>query len=399
MRKKILWFPVETGAREIPARVLLGMQLARLGWVTIIGHKSSVDQMVALSPPGVYVYKNTHSLAKSRFKAAKERGNITVALEEEILNFYSEDIFLQHQVEHQCHPDAMKCVDYYICSNIADWRIAAAKCPSSKIMKLGNLRSGYSAAFSAATTPKVSRCRVLINGRLGAVTGPSLGELIGYNSAVVGWDSAISEMSVMVTQELNSLKELLSLMEAGCNDFDITFRRHPAESLHLYRVILGKKIKYDDSQGPVQHNFIHNDVVIGNGCTTLIEAALAGMAVVNLGDVANQYISDRAINKVTKDEFLSKSMLSSINTEMIESELFSPSKVYDKWIEFLQDLHLKNCDGKISLVPVKLEGYAKSRYGVYDQRCREIDSHVARLNGIDPTSYRVSLSGGCVVVY
>ena len=50
--KKIIWFPVENGAREIPSRLLFGVLMAEHGWVTCIGHKNTIDAMVSRSDPG-----------------------------------------------------------------------------------------------------------------------------------------------------------------------------------------------------------------------------------------------------------------------------------------------------------------------------------------------------------
>lgn len=403
-RYRILYAAVESGPREIPARVMLARRLRDMGWVSVIGHKTVVDAVMRKGPPGVYLYKNTHKPALDRFRIAKDRGNLTLACEEEILNFVAEDILSLTAKHYQCDSDVMNHVDLYMGSNLADEAIYDShSLGHDKFVRSGNLRIAYSAQVAdIRRLPKSDvHQRLLINGRLGAVTGPSISDLIGFSSNVVGFDTALDEIQKFVTEEWGVFREIIKIARVAAPVYDVIFRKHPAEYLKLYRMALGDSVKYDEGKGPVQHHFPNINTVVGFSCTTLVEAALAGVSVVNLGNVRPSHLSDVAISKISSDDFFRHNSTSVIDFDRLNFELYQPQMILDRWLDMFSTfkfdlLAIKN---PITLPQIDLDVYTLERFGCYTKEMLELDLFKEdlsdRLSG-GAVAYSLSPLGVCV---
>jgi len=397
-RVKLAWFPVEVGAREIPSRLVFAFALAELGWVSVVGHKNSVDAMVSSGPAGIYTYKNTHKMAGPRFARARSRGNLTIAVEEEILNFYSEDINGSFVGNYQLEPEVMRYVDFYACSNKADFRLASLKARSTNILKVGSLRSAYSYLVSLSPREQVAPNSILVNGRIGYITGSRLSDYLVWNAGAVGFRRALIDLRDTVVEESAALLELVEFMQLGSSDYQITFRRHPAESSDLYKNILGQSVSFDEAAGPVQHKFGNHSLVVGYSCTTLLEACLAGLKVVNFGGAAKSFISDRAISHVGSREFLRERLPSSVDLQLINDELFQPQEVLKRWIGLFEESALSECSVPLTVVRAGMSDSAKARYGEYDEIMLRQDYSIAKAAGLAARSPVVKNFGEIIVV-
>jgi surface carbohydrate biosynthesis protein len=83
VQNRSLFLPIESQARELDAKLLLGLVALERGWVSVIGEKNSVRNSCATSQPGVFLSHNARDGRESSFKRLKSYGHKIAVLDEE----------------------------------------------------------------------------------------------------------------------------------------------------------------------------------------------------------------------------------------------------------------------------------------------------------------------------
>jgi len=371
-KTKILIFGCENGDREIPSRIAFAGLAASRGWTSIVAHKDIADGFVGAFTSGVYVYKNTHAPALTRFGGAKKQGFFTIAVEEETLGVQSEyclDSALH--VGNMLDENVCKYIDIFVAGNKSDARIFHENKnikDDLPCLAIGNLRTAYAQLFSSVPRIEDGKKSCLINGRLGLITGPVLWNQFLFLKNI-GWSLADSVESLRsgLLREFDLMLEIDSAINS-LSDFDVRwFRTHPAESGDYYTKFYGDSISLQElSTGPMWFLMPYIDLVVGFSCTTLIESLLAGRHVRNFGGLDAISLADACIDK-RKD--LSLEDLPAERMDLLRDELYLQGDIFNQWLEMLEALPVNEVElnlGAIRIPEWKPVDYSRQRFGGYD---------------------------------
>ena len=94
MTGRTLLLPVETLSREFDARLMLALEAAGRGWTVAIGKRSVLHDRLGRFPPSVYFSKGFRSGNRAMFRIVRGLGHRIAGLDEEALVSPSDDLWL-----------------------------------------------------------------------------------------------------------------------------------------------------------------------------------------------------------------------------------------------------------------------------------------------------------------
>lgn len=278
---RILYLPIEHVQRELDGKLLLALEAVSRGYTVVLGEHERLNKRATRLPPGVYLYKDCASWQAAKiFPGLKQRNHKITALDEEGLIFRSKEAYLRERVD----SDAIKHLDILFAWGQLQKRVLLEKqgLREDIIRVVGNPRLDLCRLSPSAVHPD-SPFTVLVNTRFSIINGHKPAEQVidslrrlkvirgeedeSFFTAFMARDKPLLEATVEAVKKISGLDKKIRVI----------VRPHPAESSDLYIKEFNEleNVAVDNSTSLTEQLSISN-IVLHEGCTTAIEAALMG---------------------------------------------------------------------------------------------------------------------------
>ncbi|MDA1311118.1 MAG: hypothetical protein O2985_16130 [Proteobacteria bacterium] len=307
----VLYLPVEEKGREFDSKLLIAAAAAaEHGLSVVIGEVWGMNRNFKRMPPGVVLFKGVNKVQETNMRNAARHGYLIAAMDEEAMGL-SDSRFLVRDV----HPSMPKVCDALLAQGPfqASVMIDQADMDRSKIFVTGNPRlDPLRLPLRQSHDAEVARLRqrhgrfVVVNTTSGGVNS-AWGNLAEYRKVLqnIGWldpekpeDEADYRDHIDHDQRnFEAAKELLEILPVALPDHAIVLRPHPSERSETWidhcRGIPRTEVVTGTSAAPY---ILASELLIHTGCTTGVEAAVAGQPALSLMPVGarihDQYLSN-----------------------------------------------------------------------------------------------------------
>ncbi len=306
----VLYLPIEEKGREFDSKLLIGAAAVERGLSVVIGQAWRMHHNLTQMPPGVVLFKGVNKVQVFHMRHAARHGHLIAAMDEEAMGL-SDSRFLVRDV----HPYMPKVCDALLAQGPfqASVMIEQAGMDRSKIFVTGNPRlDPLRLPLCQSHDAEVAKLRqrhgrfVVVNTTCGAVNSV-WGDLGEYRKVLqdIGWlnpekseDEADYRDHVDHDQRnFVAAKELLKTLPAALPAHAILLRPHPSERLETWidhcRGIPRTEVVAGTNAAPY---ILASELLIHTGCTTGVEAAVAGQPALSLmpagARIHDQYLSN-----------------------------------------------------------------------------------------------------------
>jgi surface carbohydrate biosynthesis protein len=351
-------FPVETINRELDYRLFLAVMLANKANSVFVGQHDVIHEMSKYMRHGVYIGKNVFPNGRDmetgqRHRVLKERGFVVVYLDEEGGSFRgdTEDAWAR-TLESQMDVTRLEADDYVCAWGEFQKDLYASRNPRcrSNIRTTGHPRFDlYKTRYREYFQRDAQRIRrkhgpfILINTALSlANPGPGIEYAFCREN---GWDPGnpskrirhIAEYSYLCSV-LNSFLSLINRLSLAFPKLNIVVRPHPTEDFDFYgKIFAGVPNVRCVHEGPVAPWLFACEALVQNGCTTGVEAYLAGTKVIvyrNPERPEFEPFLPNTLGLTCRDE---ESVVEAIKT-LIENQAVAQEAASDRAVSLLENL-------------------------------------------------------------
>ncbi len=317
---KTMVIPVEILARELDGKLLLAACAKERGWNVIIGGMEAVKKAVPHLPPFVYFGKSARSTNAKLFARLKELGHEVVVLDEEGLVRQSDDIYL---MKHE--KDALKNVDLLLTwgDDSRDlWRrsgmlhgvpVEAAGNPRVDML-LPQLQPYHDEDIRAIR--KRFGDYVLVNSNFGTVNNRVTGSK-RFNLARWAEGEEVANVAAEYLAHKRAIfyrfRSLMPKVAAAISPLNLIIRPHPAEDHAPWKeVAVGVPNIHVVFEGSVVAWIAAARVLIHNGCTSAVEAAVKGTTVLSYRPATSERYDNPLPNSVGLECFSDEELLANL---------------------------------------------------------------------------------------
>jgi surface carbohydrate biosynthesis protein len=306
--KTTLIVPVESQVRELDAKLLLACAAAERGFSVIIGSRAFVHYAIAGMPRGVYLAKSMRSLSNRMFEILRQLGHEIVAWDEEALVRVTAEDYYRRRLS----PKAMGLVSHLFTWGEDDAEIFRRfpDYPGTPIHVTGNQRidllrpelRGYFDDQVAALRDRFGEF-VMVNTNFGYVNSFVARLNLMQESRDSGTQPSLGENTVGMTPEFarrlaghkqalfEHFCEMVPALAAALPDRTIVVRPHPSESHTAWQEAgHGHENVHVINEDSVIPWLMAAKLLVHNGCTTAVEAAVLGMPAIAYRPVRNKAV-------------------------------------------------------------------------------------------------------------
>ena len=289
-KRRWLILLMETKARELHAKMLLGLVAAEQGWGVVIGSKSAVRNIQSYLPRGTFLEKGIAPGTATAIERARSHGHRVSAVCEEGLLYFTPEDNRARRLDSQ----SMESIDYFFAwgaRHAADVRSVIQR-GSEKVVVSGNprldlVRPEWRGVFAVAARQIRERYGpiILLNTKFPTVNNivrTTRGDYTEYLKSVGRIKSqeheALWRRFVAVQQHVfPRMRDLVPALARAFPSHTIILRPHPSED-HAPWVETAKELPNVEVvyEGNVLEWIMAADVVLQNNCVTAIEAFLLG---------------------------------------------------------------------------------------------------------------------------
>lgn len=296
-----LFLPVEISNRELDGRLLCAAQMVRPGLKIFVGQHDFLDRVVPGASGGVYVGKHVFkslfpNVSMQRRDLLVRHGLSLCHLDEEGAFFFGDETEIARQLDSRLDPDALP-----LGSLLCTWGEFQRKHYESRsssqhhhVLATGHPRFDLNLdQFRTYWEEDVRQIEaelggfVLINTNFGLANNvfglkDTMSTRFGINSP--NPDDRLRATLLFAQQQLilASFIEAVAKLSMAFKDLRFVIRPHPSESFETYTTVFaGYPNVAVIHRGPVTPWIIAAQAVIHDGCTTGVEAYLAGTPVIN----------------------------------------------------------------------------------------------------------------------
>jgi surface carbohydrate biosynthesis protein len=286
---KTLILPAEIYSREFDARLLHGLIALSRGWRVFVGSKALINRAIWRLPRGIYLCQTLTHKRRSMLKLLNALGYICVGWDEEGLLYLDRDVYLMRRVS----IDTLKHLQ-----SIVAWGQQSAEDVEHRSRDVG-------LAPLALGNPRIDLVRPELH-RLYAAEVAAIkarhGRFVLINTNFAGFNPVISihDLKVRKTSRSHQPSKTESARFASVQahrkqvyerflvdlpvftrrhpDLNFVLRAHPGEKEETWlKAFSGQKNVVVTREGTAAPWLIAADALVHNGCTTAVEAAIAGM--------------------------------------------------------------------------------------------------------------------------
>lgn len=299
-RDKLLLIPVENQVRELDPKLLLACIAAQHGFMSVVGSRRELEFNIDSFPRSIYLSKSMTVRSLLFFQVARVFDLDIVSWDEEALVHLPPEIYYPRRLD----PRAIRHVDHLFAwgqDNADLWQNYPALPPKTPIHVTGNpridmlrpeMRSFYADQIQAIQEEFGDF--ILVNTNFNHVNAfgqdmnlfqpaTKKGESPRFGRAARGMTRVYAEgLRDHKKAVFEDFKALVPLLEEAFPAFNIVVRPHPTENQEVYRQIATRCQRVQvTNQGNVVPWLMATRALIHNGCTTGVEAYLAGVPAVS----------------------------------------------------------------------------------------------------------------------
>ena len=290
MKRRTLYLPIETKARELIGKTLLAAKAVERGWVVFLGQDRAIREQMSLGVPGLLVAIGIRQDKAPRFVAVKAQGHVIASLCEEGILYRDTETYFALAVGAPCLPsvDLLLASGTKTADDMRRYRPQAAE----KVVVTGNprfdtllpgLRAVYQLEADAIrrefgrfllvnTNFGLANPFKRLDKRAGEGLVPRLRKVgIVITNAVA---DELHRQTGYKARQMVGLQALLSEVEAAHRYERIVVRPHPGEDHNVWREWARPRnidVRYD---GNANAWMLGADTVIHPGCSTGVEGVL-----------------------------------------------------------------------------------------------------------------------------
>ena len=326
----VLYLPIEHVQRELDGKLLLAIEAVRRGYTVVVGEHERLNRRIALLPAGAYLYKDCASWQAAKlFPRLQQAGHKVLALDEEGLIFRSEEAYLRDRVD----STAVRHLDLLFAWGDVQKQVLLKKneVRPESIRVVGNPRLDL-CRLTPATHHSRPPFRLLVNTRFTIVnsiksTAQTLDALrrlgVIRNPQDEDFYAAfVARDTILIKAFVDAVRQLA---QQG-NRIDIIVRPHPGEATSYYAsAFAGLDNVRVDNRTSLTEQLSWADLVLHEGCTTAIEAALMGIPSVALSPTPPLSEPLGVPNSFSECYTLASDAVARINELVRTNTSFSPS--------------------------------------------------------------------------
>lgn len=286
--ERCLLLPVEVKARELNGKIALALAAVSRGWTVYLGWSAVVQSLAKYVRPGIYLEKNLHPARARLFADLRARGHTLLALEEEGLAVLNYDWYVTKNIQRHM----LEKVDRFLSWGEMEAEAIRRHHPAlaDRVVLTGNpradlLRPEYTEVIrqeAAGYQKRFGRYIVLVSSF--SRVNLSAGSLDDFARNVVGrlslgpTEAAFLRDSLDHTDKIfQAFKDMIPRLAAAFPDLPIILRPHPSENQKTWhKLAVGLPNVHVIADGTAIGWIAGAAVMVHNGCTTAIEAALLG---------------------------------------------------------------------------------------------------------------------------
>lgn len=289
--------PIETINREIDFKIILGTKLSGQGHKIFIGQHDFLMSLLSFMEGGLYIGKNIfHKKASEengkRYHELKSKGFDIIYLHEEGGVFAGDQNQWRKTLELQYNPAIFDDKDRLCVWGEFQREFDQTRCNDVPIHVVGHPRFDlYKPHFKSFYQQEVESIQrkygnyILINGNYSwANHGRGLQNTFPeyINSEDVEGRLKRVHYYRYFTSQMVAMVELTHILATKFPDLNFIYRPHPSEDHQYYKTVFnGVANIVVNHEGPVNPWILGAEALIHDGCTTAIEATIAGIPVIN----------------------------------------------------------------------------------------------------------------------
>lgn len=298
--KKVVLFPVETVVRELDFRLVLAALCARADAQIVVGRQHLLQQLLLRLEGGVFVGKNlATSRSDEEYRRYKAHGFRTVFLHEEGGLYRGDKEEWAQAARDVLDVEKIEAEDY-----VCPWGEFQAECYRARhprcarnIVVTGHPRFGLcSPRYRALYADEVRALRqrhgrfILINTNFLWTNAKGMDFFFRWYGLKPEDRERrafhLDQVCASLTKWSRFL-QLINYLSDRFPDLGIVVRPHPGENIHYYTPLLQHMPRVTITrEGSVQAWLLACEAMIHDGCTTAIEAYMAGARVINFHPIA-----------------------------------------------------------------------------------------------------------------
>ena len=289
--------PIETINREIDFKIILGARLSGLGYKIFIGQHDFLMTLLSSMEGGLYIGKNIfHKKSSeedgSRYYQLKKRGFDIIYLHEEGGVFAGDQDQWRKTLAFQYNPAIFDDKDRLCVWGEFQRQFDQTRSKKVPIHVVGHPRFDlYKPKLRSFYQEEVEGIQrkygnyILINGNYSwANHGRGLQNTFpeSINSEDIEGRLKRVHYYKYFTSQMVAMVELTHVLAAKFPDLNFIYRPHPSEDHQYYKTVFnGVTNIMVDHEGPVNPWILGAKALIHDGCTTAVEATIAGIPVIN----------------------------------------------------------------------------------------------------------------------
>ena len=283
-----VYLSVENATRELDAKLLVALDLVRRGATVIVGQQWLLNENLPHMPPGVVLFKGLNRVQIANMANARQAGHIVAANDEEAMGV-GDAAFMLRDVSR----DLPAVCDLLLCQGPTQRDWLADVMPADRLTVTGNPRTDLlRPELRAVHQPEIDRIRaeygrfVLLNTNCGGINS-AWGDAQQYCAVLVniGWLDPTKPEDIKLFQDhmrhdawnLNALQGFISALDWPVDGVGLVVRPHPSERLEPWQAFCadrqGVRIAQEGTAVPW---VLASEILVHTGCTTGVEAAIAG---------------------------------------------------------------------------------------------------------------------------
>ncbi len=305
-----LMIPVETQVRELDAKILLSCVAAERSFPVIMGSRAYLHYHVASYPRGVYLAKSLRKLSIRMFKILRQLGHEIVVWDEEALVRWPDSEYYRQRLS----PITMGLTSHLIAWGPENARVFRdySGYHGAPIHITGNPRVDLMRPeLREYYRPQVAALRerygdfVLVNTNFGLVNHfyPGLGYLKkAVESKAPGsvhpYDAGKGRHKLSI---FNAFRAMLPQLCAAVSHDTVVLRPHPSENQAVWLAIAERcpNLRVSNDGGIIPW-LMAAKVLVANGCTTMVEAAVLDTPAVAYQPVTSKEFDDDLPNALSR---------------------------------------------------------------------------------------------------
>jgi surface carbohydrate biosynthesis protein len=306
---KSLLLPVETRAREFDGKLLLALHAADRGWQVVLGERHALHYALPQFPRSIYFSKGFRSGNRAMFPVIAGYGHRIVALDEEALLRFSDDIFRL-----KMDPVVLGCLDMVFSwgDNDAELYRHIPAMRGIRIENTGNprfdiMRPDLRSYFGAAIDDLRRRFGrfALLNSNF-AIANHFNPDQTRFK---VARDTDADVLAILKGDAvehkralLNAFLAALPRLAAAAEPYTLIVRPHPSENIATWQeAARGLANVHVLHEGSVIPWLAAADVLLHNGCTSAVEATVVGTPALTFRPVRSDKFDHFLANAVSRE--------------------------------------------------------------------------------------------------